>query len=104
MQGLNIIDLKLDYYRLVSMFSNIQILLSLPPEVENLQLSSYMSILNTIKTTFDYYQAIQTAWINGNKEKMLINSFSLFTCKFVIRKKLVSNQNLNRKVHFIVLI
>ena len=41
---------------------------------------------------------------HGNKEKLSINNFTLFTCKLVIGKKLVRNKNLNRKVFFIVLI
>ena len=40
---------------------------------------------------------------HGNKEKLLIISFSLFICKLFIWKKLVINQNLNRKVVFILL-
>jgi len=34
---------------------------------------------------------------HGNKEKLSIDSFSLFTCKLIIRKKIVNNQNLNKK-------
>jgi len=34
---------------------------------------------------------------HGNKDKLSINRFSLFTCKLVIWKKLVRNENLNRK-------
>ena len=41
---------------------------------------------------------------HGNKVKLSENSFSLFTCKLVIQKKLVNNQNLNIKVVFSVLI
>ena len=66
-----------------------------------------------MKTTFDFnfcflprFQiSMDTQYINiqhGNKEKLSIYNFSLFTCKHVIWKKLVSNQNFNRKVVFIV--
>ena len=34
---------------------------------------------------------------HGNKEKLSIYSFSVFTCKLVIWKKLVVNQNWNRE-------
>ena len=67
--------------------------------------------INTIKTTFDLnfdlYQAFKQHRYtkNGNKEKLSFKkSFSLITCKLVIRKKLANNKNLNTKVVFIILI
>jgi len=47
--------------------------------------------INIIKTTFDFnfdfYHANSNSYArhkHGNKKKLLINSFSLFTCKLVI--------------------
>ena len=39
-----------------------------------------------------------------SQKKLSIKSFSMITCKLVIRKKLVYNRNLNKKVVFIVFI
>ena len=44
---------------------------------------------NTLKTTFDFPQHGYDTHKHGNKEKLSINSFSLFACKFVICKKLI---------------
>ena len=41
---------------------------------------------------------------HGNKDKLTINSFSMFIWYFVIWKNLVLTKNLNRKVVFIVVI
>ena len=60
--------------------------------------------INTMKTTFDFdfdfNQAVKL------KEKLLIEKVSplITTCKLVFRRKLVNNQNLNKKVVFIILI
>ena len=67
--------------------------------------------INTMKATFDFnfdlYQAVkQHGYTSKQKSREAVNqkSFSLITCKLVVRKKLVNNQNLNKKVVFIVLI
>ena len=67
--------------------------------------------INTMKTTFDLnfdlYQAVkQHGRINIKvlKRSCQLKSVSLNTCKFVIRKKSLNNQNLYEKVVFIVLI
>ena len=41
---------------------------------------------------------------HGNKEKLAINkkSFSLITCKLVIRKKRVNNKNLNKNCPYYI--
>ena len=55
---------------------------------------------NTIKNTFDFnfksYQALNSMDIKIGVKRALI------TCKPVIRKKLVNNQNLNKKILFII--
>ena len=55
--------------------------------------------INTMKTTFEFnfdlnYVVKQHGIHTNIKVKRIyqLNSFALFTCKFVIRKKLVSNQ------------
>ena len=60
----------------------------------------------TMKTTIDFnFSNIMDTHKHGNKEKLSINSFSLFTCKLAIwEKKLVRNKNWNEKVVFVVLI
>ena len=65
--------------------------------------------IKTIKTTLDLNLFISTKLLSSmdthkrsNKEKLLIRSFFLFNCKLVICEKLVKNQNLKRKVVFIV--
>ena len=67
--------------------------------------------INTMKTTFDlnfdFYQAFKQHGYTQNMEttrSCQLKSFSLITCKLVIRKKLVNNKNLNKKVVFIILI
>ena len=40
----------------------------------------------------------------GTKRTRQLKNFSLFTCKLVIREKLVKNKNLNKTVVFIKLI
>ena len=67
--------------------------------------------INIMKTTFylnfDFYQAFkQHGYTKTWKQREAVNlkSFSLNTCKLVIRKKLVNNKNLNKKVVFIILI
>ena len=67
--------------------------------------------INIMKTTFEFnfdlYQAFkQHGYTKIWKQREAVNSksFSLITCKLVIRKNLVNNQNLNKKVVFIILI
>ena len=66
----------------------------------------FVAYINTMKTTFDLsfnlYQAFKELidWIHI---PVNLKSFSLIICKRVIRRKLVNNQNINRKVVFIVL-
>ena len=62
-----------------------------------------------MKTTFDFnfsfLQSSQTTWIHINLETYYRScQFSLFTCKHIISKKLIRNQNLNRKFVLIVFI
>ena len=63
--------------------------------------------INTMKRTFDFnfdfHQAYKRYTHNYEiKEKLSIERFFLFIYKLVILKKLVINQNLNKKVVFIV--
>ena len=55
----------------------------------------------TMKTTFDLnfdlYEAVKQLVKNKNRSQE-----KLTTCKLVIRKKLMNNKNLNKKVIFIV--
>ena len=57
------------------------------------QIKSLTYYSNAMKTHFyfDFQQAFQTSWIDRkiNKENLSINNLSLFTCKRVIRKKLL---------------
>ena len=53
--------------------------------------------INTMKT-------ILPIWILVYIKLLNLKSFSFITCKLLIRKKLVNNQNLNRKFVFIVLV
>ena len=66
--------------------------------------------INIMKTTFEFnfnlYQAFkQHRYTKIWKKKEAVNLISFFfiTCKLVIQKKLVNNQNLNKNVVFIVL-
>ena len=55
--------------------------------------------INAMKTTFDFdfdlYQTFKQHGYtkNENKKKLQFISFSLITCKLVIRKKLPNNKN-----------
>ena len=67
--------------------------------------------INIMKTTFelnfDFYLAFKQhgytkTW--KQREAFYLKSFTLITCKLVIRKNLINNKNLNKKVVFIILI
>ena len=67
--------------------------------------------INIMKTTFelnfDLYQAFKQhghTKIWKQREAVNFKSFTLITCKLVKRKKLVNNENLNKKVVFIIMI
>ena len=67
--------------------------------------------INIMKTTFElnfnFYQAFKQqeyTKIWKQREAVNLKSFTLNTCKLVIRKKLFNNLNLNKKVVFIILI
>ena len=67
--------------------------------------------INKMKTTFewnfDLYKSFKQygyTKIWKQREAVYSKSFSLITCKLVIRKKLVNNKNLNKKVVFKILI
>ena len=67
------------------------------------------SYINTMKTTFEFNFSFKLNSMDTHKHKIQENlsiQFSLitYTCKLLIRKKLVNNQNLNKKVVFIVVI
>ena len=62
--------------------------------------------INTMKTTFfefDLYLAVKQPWIHINISVNRNCQFKKVTCKLVIRKKLVNNKSLNKKVVFVVL-
>ena len=64
-------------------------------------------MMTTFDLNFDFYQAFkQHGNTNKWKQREAVNykSFYFITCKLVIRKKLVNNKNLNKKVVFIILI
>ena len=67
--------------------------------------------INTMKTTFESNIDLNLAVkqhcytkIYKSREFINLKSLSLITCKLIIRKKSVKNQNLNKKVVFIVVI
>ena len=68
----------------------------------------YINIMSTtFYLNFYLYQAFkQHGYTKTWKQREAVNfkSFSVFTCKLVIRKKLVNNLSLNKKVVDIILI
>ena len=67
--------------------------------------------INIMKTTFelnfDFFQAFkQHGYTKIWNQRKVVNlkSLTLITCKLIIREKLVDNQNLNKKLVFIILI
>ena len=55
--------------------------------------------IDKIKTTFNLFQALNSMDTENIEleRSCLLKSFSLIACKLIIRKKLVSNLNLNKR-------
>ena len=87
-----IVNKKLFPIKIINIYNYISIFSDIVPLI--VQPSSYISIQwrQLSIWIFNFDQAFKQ---HGNKEKLAINSFSLFTCKLVIWKKLAGNQILN---------
>ena len=74
-----------------------------------MHITEYVTVVgNYINTILTYIKQLlnrmETHKVKKSREAVNKKSFFLITCKLVIRKKLVNNPNLNKKVVFIVFI